>query len=107
VEFERELPIDQIPALVGESHDLPLVIDERGRVPPMSSDIAKVDGLPVLPKHGVLGAECSYGILANARDAHDLTMVVDCGSSRVGVIPEPWKLLDLAFPRAPNDSFEL
>jgi len=107
VEFEREIPVDQVPALVGESHDLPLVIDRGRRVPSMSSDIAKVDRLAVLPQYGVLGAECSYSILTNTRDANDLTIVVDGCSSRVGVIPQPWKLVDLAVPRAPNDSFEL
>ena len=75
MEFNREIPVNQVSALVGESHDLTLVIDGRRRVPPMSSDIAKVNRPAIFPQHGVLGAECSYGILANTGDPNDLSFV--------------------------------
>src|SRR5438132_5935928 len=59
-----------------------VLIDCRWSIPPRSWEGAKISDLTVFPKHGVLGRMSSDGLVADARNAHDLTIVIDrCGGS--------------------------
>src|SRR6266699_7157730 len=68
--------------VAGKSDDIAVLIDCRRRVPPLSSKVPKVSHSAVFPKHGMLGGVSSNGLVADARNAHDLTIVIDrCGGS--------------------------
>src|SRR5438552_4809860 len=59
-----------------------VLIDCCRRVPPLSPKVADVSHPTVFPKHGVLGGMSSNGLVADTRNAHDLTIVIDrCGGS--------------------------
>src|SRR5437660_6298070 len=54
-----------------------MLIDCRWSIPPGSWEGAKISDLTVSPKHGVLGGMSSNGLVADAGNAHDLTIVID------------------------------
>src|SRR5207244_12890330 len=62
--------------------DTAVLIVCRRRVPPRSAKVADASHPAVFPKHGVLGRMPSNGLVTDARNAHDLTIVIDrCGGS--------------------------
>src|SRR5437870_5192936 len=68
--------------VAGKPDDFAVLINCRWRVPPLSPKVADVSHPAVFPKHGVPGRMSSNGLVADARNAHDLTTVIDrCGCS--------------------------
>src|SRR2546421_12364799 len=65
--------------VAGKPDDIAVLIDCRRRVPPLSPKVANVSYPAVFPKHGMLGGMSSNGLVAEARNAHDLTIVIDRG----------------------------
>ena len=57
--------------------DIASLIDCRRRVPPLSSKVSDVNHAAIFPKHGMPGGMSSNGLIADARNAHDLTIVID------------------------------
>src|SRR5207245_2962447 len=53
---------------VGDADDRSLIIDRRGRIPGIASDVPKVSRNTVLPKHGVSSADTSNRHTAIAGD---------------------------------------
>lgn len=93
--------------ILGKSGDLSVTIDRGRRVPRITTEVANVNGLPVLPKYGMLSTHIADCDFANDRDPYHLTSVIDRCRSAVG-IPGQWRQrLHLPLSRAPNDSFEL
>ena len=67
-----------IGGVAGKPDDIAVLIDCRRRIPPRSWRIwINIRHGAVFPKHGVLGGMSSNGLVADARDAHDLTIIVD------------------------------
>ena len=65
----------------GETDNVALLIDRRGRIPIKSAKVAKVSHAAVFPKHGVRRGVSSNSLVADTRDAHNLTIIVDCRGS--------------------------
>src|SRR5438477_12062514 len=61
----------------GKSGNIAVLIDCRRRVPKLSPKVADVNHPAVLPKHGVLGGIPSNRLVADARNAHGLSLVID------------------------------
>src|SRR5438552_13204039 len=81
--------------IAGEPDDIAVLIDCRRRVPPLSSKVADVSHPAVFPKHGVLGRMSSNGLVADARNAHDLTIVIDRGGGAGSVAGDQREVVDL------------
>src|SRR2546422_8169028 len=93
----------------GKPDDIASLIDCRRRIPELSPEVADVGHLAVFPKHSVPGSMSSYRLVADARNAHGLTPVIDRrggsgsvdGNQResvdlVSIVPDGWaKLKDL------------
>src|SRR5205823_11893344 len=69
--------------VAGKSHDIAVLIDCRRRIPPRSWRIwINIRHGAIVPKHRVLCGMSSNGLVADARNAHDLIIIVDrCGGS--------------------------
>src|SRR5207253_1972940 len=91
---------------VGEADDRSLIIDRRGRIPGIASDVPKVSRNTVLPKHGVSSADTSNRHTAIAGDADHLTRVIDCCRCAGAVARQRWEFLHLAV-RLPDHRPEL
>src|SRR5713101_9607190 len=63
--------------VAGKPDDIAVLIDCRWSIPPGSWEGAKISDPTVFPKHGMLGRMSSDRLVANARNAHDLTIVID------------------------------
>src|SRR5438128_7890346 len=72
-----------------------MLIDGRWSIPPGSWEGAKISDLAVFPKHRVLGRMSSNGLVADARNAHDLTIVIDRGGGSGGVAGDQREVVDL------------
>src|SRR5438552_2594631 len=81
--------------IAGEPDDIAVLIDRRRRVPPLSAKIADVSHPAVFPKHGVLGGMSSNGLVADARNAHDLTIVIDRRGGSGSVAGDQREFVDL------------
>src|SRR5438552_15793486 len=81
--------------IAGEPDDIAVLIDCRRRVPPLSSKVADVSHPAVFPKHGVLGRTSSNGLVADARNAHDLTIVIDRRGGSGSVAGDQREVVDL------------
>src|SRR5438132_14258530 len=53
------------------------LIDCCRRIPPLSSEVPEVNHSTVFPKHGVPGCVSSNGLITDARNSHDLTIIID------------------------------
>jgi hypothetical protein len=72
-----------------------VLIDCRWSIPPGSWEVAKISDPTVFPKHGMLGRMSSDGLVANARNADNLTIVIDRGGSSGSVARDQRKVVDL------------
>src|SRR5437868_11502476 len=63
--------------VTGKTDNIALLIDCRRRVPPLSPKVADVSHAVIFPKHGMLGRMSSNGLVADARNAYDLTIIID------------------------------
>ena len=64
--------------VAGKPDHIASLIDRRRRVPPLGWRISiNISHAAVFPKHGVLGRMSSNGLVADARNAHDLTVIID------------------------------
>ena len=63
----------------GKPDNIAALIDRRRCIPPLSSEVADVSHLAAVPKHGVLGRVSSNRLVADARNAYGLTLVIDPG----------------------------
>src|SRR6266480_4254796 len=75
--------------------DIAVLIDCRRRVPPIGSKVADVSHPAVFPKHGVPGCMSSNGLVADARNAHDLTIVIDRRGGSGSVAGDQREVVDL------------
>src|SRR5947199_4337427 len=66
--------------VAGKPDDIASLIDCRRRVPPLCAEIAAVSHHAICPEHGVLRCMSSNGLVADAGNAHNLTIIVNrCG----------------------------
>src|SRR6266446_482587 len=66
------------PGVAGKPDNIAFLIDCCRRVPPLSAKVADVGHHPAFfPKHSVLGSMSSNGLVADARNAHGLSLVID------------------------------
>src|SRR5437870_11865640 len=72
-----------------------MLIDCRWSIPPGSWEGAKISDPTVFPKHGMLGRMSSDGLVANARNAHDLTIVIDRRGGSGSVAGDQREVVDL------------
>ena len=63
--------------VASEPDDIASLIDCRRRVPPLSAKIPEINHPAVFPEHGVLGRVSSNGLVADTRNADDLTIIID------------------------------
>src|SRR5207248_10713520 len=62
------------------------LIDRRWRIPPRGWRIwINISHSAVFPKHGVIGRTSSNSLVADTRDAHDFTIIVDRRGGARGV----------------------
>src|SRR4029453_12416415 len=83
-----------------KSHDIASLIDRRRRVPPLSSKVADVSYCTIFPKHGILGRLSSLGLVADARNAHDLTIIIDRRGGSIAVAGHQREFVDLVLWRS-------
>src|SRR5439155_22208091 len=81
--------------VAGKPDDIAVLIDCRWSIPPGSWEGAKISDLAVFPKHGVLGGMSSNGLVADARNAHDLTIVIDRRGGSGSVARDQREVVDL------------
>src|SRR5438128_2845896 len=74
-----------------------MLIDGRWSIPPGSWEGAKISDLAVFPKHRVLGGMSSNGLVADARNAHDLTIVIDRRGGSGSVARDQREVVDLVW----------
>src|SRR5262249_29493579 len=91
----------------GETRHGTMIVYCSGSVPSRTSEVPNVRGDAVFPEHSVSGAELSYRLIANTPDADHLAPVIDLRGTGSRVAGKRRQFLDLAVPRAPNDSPEL
>src|SRR5438093_121977 len=63
----------------GKPGDIASLINCGRRVPELSPEVADVGHLAVFPNYGVPGSMSSNRLVADARNAHGLTPVIDSG----------------------------
>src|SRR5262249_25861414 len=78
----------------GKSYHVALFIDRRGRDPMGGANVAEVERLAFVPKHGVAGSMSSDRLVADAGDADDLTSVIDRRGGAGGIAGEQRQLFD-------------
>src|SRR5438876_7316531 len=88
--------------VAGEPNDIAVLIDRRRGVPPLSPKVANVSHSTVFPKHRVLGRMSSNGLIADTRNAHDLTIVIDRRGGAGGVAGDEREFVDLIGPQSPH-----
>src|SRR6266487_6812054 len=81
----------------GKPYDISSLIDCRRCVPELSPKVADVNHPAVFPKHGVLGRVSSNGLVADARNAHDLTIVIDRRGGSGSVAGDQREVVDLVW----------
>src|SRR6267143_2969255 len=66
-------------------------------------EVAKISDPTVFPKHGMLGRTSSDGLVANARNTHDLTIVIDRRGGSGSVARDQREVVDLIWrPQSPH-----
>src|SRR5438876_2311781 len=63
--------------VAGKPNNVSSLIDCCRRVPPLSAKVADVGCAAFFPKHRMLGGMSSNGLVADARNAHGLTLVIN------------------------------
>ena len=64
--------------IAGKPDDIAALIDRRWRIPPRGWRIwINIRHGAIFPKHGVFRSVSSNGLVADTRNAHDLTIIID------------------------------
>src|SRR5262249_52269971 len=92
---------------VREPHHVAALVHRHRRVPRDAAEAAQVGRYAVLPHDRVGGGEPAYRVRADARDADDLTAVVDRRGRAGRVAAERRELLDLVALGPPDHRAEL
>src|SRR5215510_6119855 len=86
-----------------QANDLAMFIDGHRCDPKPGSQIAEIgDGTPI-PKQGMHSSAPAHRLIADARDADDLTAVINRRGGPAGVVAEQGQRLNLTRRRSPND----
>src|SRR5882762_7929980 len=89
--------------VAGKPDNIASLIDCRRRVPPLSSKVTDVGHPAVFPKHGMLGRMSSNRLVADARNAHDLTKIIDRRGGAGSVAGDQRQVMDLVWwPESPH-----
>src|SRR5437870_10690914 len=83
--------------IAGKPNDIAALIDRRRRVPPLRAKVANVSHATVFPKHRVPGRMSSNRLIADAGNAHDLTVIIDRRSGSRSVAGKERQVLDLVW----------
>src|SRR5438477_233971 len=91
----------------GKSGNIAVLVDCRRRVPKQSPKVANVSHRAVLPKHGVGGSISSNRLVADARYAHGLSLVIDRRGRSRCVTGNQREFVDLVGSGSPDDRAKL
>src|SRR5262245_17816263 len=84
-----------------------LLIDGHRRVPKSNPKVTDVNHLAIIPEHRVLGGISPNRLVADARNAYDLSPVIDRGGGPTGVARNQGELLDFIGCGTPDHRMEL
>ena len=67
--------------VASEPNNIASLIDCRRRVPPLGAEVSEINHAAIFPEHCMLRRVPSNSLVANARNAYNLAVIVGCRGS--------------------------